>query len=198
MKILLASSNAHKLEEIRAILGSMGVEVVGLSESEQEIDEPVEDADTFAGNARIKALAYAVATGKRCMADDSGLVVDGLDGEPGIYSARYAGVGETREERDVANNNLLLKKLSERNCNESPARFVCSLCVADPDGTIVAETEGTFEGVITSSPQGTHGFGYDPLLYLPDVEMTSAQLSPEVKNARSHRSEAVRKMLDLL
>ena len=198
MKILLASSNAHKLEEIRAILGSMGVEVVGLSESEQEIDEPVEDADTFAGNARIKALAYAMATGKRCMADDSGLVVDGLDGEPGIYSARYAGVGETREERDVANNNLLLKKLSERNCNDSPARFVCSLCVADPDGTIVAETEGTFEGVITSSPRGTHGFGYDPLLYLPDVEMTSAQLSPEVKNARSHRSEAVRKMLDLL
>jgi XTP/dITP diphosphohydrolase len=132
------------------------------------------------------------------MADDSGLVVDALGGEPGIYSARYAGVGETRDERDAANNKLLLEKLSELNCDESPARFVCSLCVADPDGTIVAQTQGTFEGVITSTERGVNGFGYDPLLYLPDVEMTSAQLSPAAKNARSHRSEAVRKMLDLL
>ena len=198
MKILLATSNLHKLEEVRAILGSKGIEVVGLSESEQRIEEPVEDADTFAGNARIKALGYAKATGKRCMADDSGLVVDVLGGEPGIYSARYAGVGETREERDAANNALLLEKLSLTNSKEPPARFVCALCVADPDGTIVAETEGTFDGVITSSPRGINGFGYDPLLFLPDVGMTSAELSPEAKNARSHRGVAVEKMLTLI
>ena len=198
MQILLATSNVHKLEEVREILGSIGVDVVGLNEAERKIEEPVEDADTFAGNARLKAIGYAKATGKRCMADDSGLVVDALGGEPGIYSARYAGVGETRDERDGANNKLLLEKLSELNCDESPARFVCSLCVADPDGTIVAQTQGTFEGLITSTQRGVNGFGYDPLLYLPDVEMTSAQLSPAAKNARSHRSEAVRKMLDLL
>ena len=198
MKILLATSNLHKLEEVRAILGSKGIEVVGLSESEQRIEEPVEDADTFAGNARIKALGYAKATGKRCMADDSGLVVDVLGGEPGIYSARYAGVGETREERDAANNALLLEKLSLTNSKEPPAQFVCALCVADPDGTIVAETEGTFDGVITSSPRGINGFGYDPLLFLPDVGMTSAELSPEAKNARSHRGVAAKKMLMLI
>ena len=198
MKVLLATSNLHKLEEVRAILGSKGIEVVGLSEREQRIEEPVEDADTFAGNARIKALGYAKATGKRCMADDSGLVVDVLGGEPGIYSARYAGVGETREERDAANNALLLEKLSFINSKEPTARFVCALCVADPDGTIVAETEGTFGGVITSSPRGINGFGYDPLLFLPDVGMTSAELTPEAKNARSHRGVAVKKMLTLI
>jgi XTP/dITP diphosphohydrolase len=132
------------------------------------------------------------------MADDSGLVVDVLGGEPGIYSARYAGVGETREERDAANNALLLEKLSLTNSKEPPARFVCALCVADPDGTIVAETEGTFDGVITSSPRGINGFGYDPLLFLPDVGMTSAELTPEAKNARSHRGVAAKKMLMLI
>ena len=167
MQILLATSNVHKLEEMQEILGSIGVVVVGLNETERKIEEPVEDADTFAGNARLKALGYAKATGKRCMADDSGLVVDVLGGEPGIYSARYAGVGETRDERDAANNKLLLEKLSELNCDESPARFVCSLCVADPDGTIVAQTQGTFEGVITSTERGVNGFGYDPASLSP-------------------------------
>ncbi len=127
MKILLATSNLHKLEEVRAILGSKGIEVVGLSEIEQRIEEPVEDADTFAGNARIKALEYAKATGKRCMADDSGLVVGVLGGEPGIYSARYAGVGETREERDAAHNALILENLSLINSQDPTARFVCAM-----------------------------------------------------------------------
>ena len=198
MKILLATSNPHKLEEVQAILQPKGIEVVGLSETERATEEPVEDANSFAGNARLKAIGYAMSTGKRCMADDSGLVVDALRGEPGIFSARYAGVGETREERDKANNELLLEKLRAMHCDESPARFVCSLCIADPDGTVVAETEGMFEGVITSTPSGANGFGYDPLLYLPDIGMTSAELATEIKNARSHRGEAVRKMAILL
>ena len=93
---------------------------------------------------------------------------------------------------------LIAEKLSLTNSKEPPARFVCALCVADPDGTIVAETEGTFDGVITSSPKGINGFGYDPLLFLPDVGMTSAELSPEAKNARSHRGVAAKKMLTLI
>jgi XTP/dITP diphosphohydrolase len=198
MNILLATSNSHKLEEVQAILGLQGIQVVGLNETERLLDEPVEDADTFAGNAKIKAVGYAKCTGKRCMADDSGLVVDALSGEPGIYSARYAGVGTTRKERDAANNMLLLENLSKTLEKESAARFICALCVADPDGTIVAESEGAFEGVITTTPRGVNGFGYDPLLFLPDVGMTSAELSEEAKNARSHRSVALRKILPLL
>jgi len=198
MNILLATSNRHKLEEVQAILCSRGVQVFGLNEHERLIDEPVEDADTFAGNARLKAVEYAKATNKRGMADDSGLVVDVLNGEPGIYSARYAGVGATREERDLANNKLLLENLLKTREKESAARFICALCIADPDGTIVAESEGAFEGVITTTPRGVNGFGYDPLLFLPDVGMTSAELSTKAKNARSHRSVALRKILPLL
>ncbi len=198
MNILLATSNSHKLEEVQAILGSQGIQVFGLNETERLIDEPVEDADTFAGNAKLKSVGYAKATGKRCMADDSGLVVDALGGEPGIYSARYAGIGDSRKERDAANNELLLKNLSKIGVVESSARFVCALCIADPDGTIVAESEGTFEGVITTMPRGVNGFGYDPLLYLQDVGLTSAELSEEAKNVRSHRSVALRKILPLI
>jgi XTP/dITP diphosphohydrolase len=121
-----------------------------------------------------------------------------LNGEPGIYSARYAGVGATREERDLANNKLLLENLLKTREKESAARFICALCIADPDGTIVAESEGAFEGVITTTPRGVNGFGYDPLLFLPDVGMTSAELSTKAKNARSHRSVALRKILPLL
>jgi XTP/dITP diphosphohydrolase len=198
MKILFATSNSHKLDEVRAILGEGGIEVVGLCGAQLQIEEPVEDAKTFAGNARIKAKAYAKATGTMCMADDSGLVVDALDGEPGVYSARYAGIGNTREERDAANNKLLLEKLKGIDASFPAARFVCSLCVSDPNGDIVAEAEGTFDGVITSEPRGSNGFGYDPLLYLPDVELTSAELSTKAKNARSHRHAALQKIIPMI
>ena len=198
LTILLATSNTHKLEEVQAILGAHGIEVIGLNEQERLIEEPIENADTFSGNARLKAVGYAQKTGKRCMADDSGLVVDVLGGEPGIYSARYAGIGKTREERDAANNKLLLENILKTKNNSSTAKFICALCIADPDGTIVAESEGAFEGVITTTPRGVHGFGYDPLFYLPDVGMTSAELSTKDKNARSHRSVALKKILRLI
>ena len=195
LQILLATSNVHKLQEVREILEPMGFHVDGLETLRKSIEEPVEDADTFAGNARLKALAYAKATGKRCMADDSGLSVDVLGGKPGVYSARFAGVGTTREERDSANNALLLSKLQHTSESERSARFVCAMCVADPDGTVVGESEGTFEGVITLEPRGTNGFGYDPLLYVQDAQKTSAEMTSDEKNARSHRGEAVRNII---
>ncbi|MCH2153979.1 MAG: hypothetical protein MK089_11630, partial [Phycisphaerales bacterium] len=154
--------------------------------------EPVEDADTFAGNARIKARAYAKATGERCLADDSGLEVDALNGEPGVHSARYAGAQGDRAARDAANNAKLLEAIARVPDADRAARFVCAMCLADPDGTIVAETRGTFEGLITTDYRGTNGFGYDPLLFIPDQQCTSAELSPDMKNARSHRGQAVR------
>jgi len=197
-RILLATSNTHKLEEVRAVLAPLGFTVVGLDVLPDEFQEPIEDADTFAGNSRIKAVEYARMTGVRCLADDSGLVVDALDGAPGVYSARYAGTGSTRSERDEANNAKLLAAIASVPPERRSARFVCAMCLADPDGTICAETEGVFEGVITTRPAGANGFGYDPLLYLPDMGCTSAQLTPESKNARSHRGAATRAMADCI
>ena len=198
MKLLLATSNEHKLQEVGEIVEPLGIQVVGLASLQGTFEEPIEDADTFEGNARLKAVGYAKATGMRCMADDSGLAVDALGGAPGVYSARYSGVGTTREERDQANNTLLLTNLADTPTEKRAARFVCAICVADPDGTIVCETKGTFEGVITNEPKGTNGFGYDPLLYVPDAQKTSAEMTPEEKNARSHRGEAVRKCVTYL
>lgn len=196
--ILLATSNPHKLEEVRAVLDPMGVRIIGLDEIPGQFPEPVEDADTFEGNARLKAVAYAAATKMQCLADDSGLVVDALDGAPGVYSARYAGIGGTRQERDEANNAKLLNALVDVPEDQRTARFVCVMCLAAPDGTILAETTGTFEGLIAMESAGTNGFGYDPLLFLPDVGCTSAELSPEDKNARSHRGDATRQMASRL
>ena len=195
MNLLFATSNQHKLDEAREILGPLGIEVVGLDSLSNTFEEPVENADTFEGNARLKAIGYAQATGKRCMADDSGLVVDALNGEPGVRSARFAGVGNTRLERDAANNALLLERLQTVPRDKRSARFVCAICVADPDGTIVGESKGTFEGIIGSEPVGTNGFGYDPLLFVSGVNKSSAQMTSEEKNSKSHRGEAVRKII---
>ena len=197
-RILLATSNPHKLEEVRTVLAPLGFTVIGLEDLPGAFEEPVEDADTFAGNSRIKAVEYARMTGVRCLADDSGLVVDGLDGAPGVHSARYAGVGSNRSERDEANNAKLLDAIASVPPERRTARFVCAMCLADPDGSVLAETEGRFEGVITMTPAGSNGFGYDPLLYLPDLGCTSAQLTPESKNARSHRGAATRAMVDCI
>ncbi len=197
MRLRFATSNPHKLREARAILEPAGITVEGL-DSVPPVPEPVEDADTFEGNARLKAVGYARALGERCLAEDSGLAVDALGGAPGVLSARYAGAVGTRDERDRANNDQLLAALRDVPLAERAARFVCAVCVADPDGSIVAEARGTYEGVVTDTPRGTGGFGYDPLLYLPDVGLTSAELTAEAKNARSHRSAALRALVPLL
>jgi XTP/dITP diphosphohydrolase len=193
-RILLATSNSHKLEEVRAVLEPMGFDVIGLDDVPGSHPEPVEDADTFEGNSRLKAIGYARSTSMQCLADDSGLEVDALDGAPGVHSARYAGTGDDRPQRDDANNAKLLAALEAVLDDRRAARFVCCMCLADPGGSIMAETRGTFEGLIAREPRGDNGFGYDPLLFLPDVGCTSAELSPDEKNARSHRGAATRLM----
>ncbi|MCH8345291.1 MAG: RdgB/HAM1 family non-canonical purine NTP pyrophosphatase [Planctomycetes bacterium] len=196
MELLLATSNPHKMNEIAAVMGPRGVHIIGLDTLHERPPEPVEGGNTFAENARIKAVHYAKATGRLCLADDSGLEVDALGGEPGVHSARYAGASGTRAERDAANNANLLAQLRGVPTGRRTARFVCALCLADKNGTVIAETRGAFDGVIADAPRGSNGFGYDPLLYLPDVACTSAQLTPQQKNARSHRGEAARKMAE--
>ena len=188
-KITIATSNPHKVDEISATLGLLGITCVALGRT--DIPEPEEDGATFEENARIKAVAYARALGETVLADDSGLEVDALGGAPGVHSARYAGIGATREERDRANNAKLLAALESVPDALRTARFVCVLSIARADGTIVAESRGTFEGVIGRAPRGTNGFGYDPLLILEDGR-TSAELSSAEKNARSHRGNALR------
>ena len=194
MQLLFATSNPHKVEEVAAILGPMGIDVVGLGAMESKIPEPVEDGATFQANARIKAVYYAKALGRMCLADDSGLEVDALGSAPGVHSARYAGVDGQRAQRDGANNEKLLAELQGVPAEQRTARFVCAMCLVDDGGSILAETRGTFQGIITTQPRGENGFGYDPLLYLPDVGCTSAELSPQQKNARSHRGVASREM----
>ena len=209
-ELLVATTNPHKLGEIAAILAPLGVRVVGLADvpiprgtgvspvrdhapvrSAADLPEPIEDADTFATNAAIKARHYAARTGRVCLADDSGLEVDALGGAPGVRSARYAGVGADRVARDRANNDKLIHMLEDVPDHERTARFVCAMCLAAPSGEILATSRGELAGVITDQPRGAHGFGYDPLLELPDGR-TGAELSPDEKNARSHRAAAAR------
>jgi XTP/dITP diphosphohydrolase len=224
-RVLFASTNPHKVDEVRAILGEHGIEVVGLEDvrvvtgrvgpppaslrsapsplrgegggSAADLPEPEEDADTFEGNAAIKAVYYARATGMVCLADDSGLMVDALGGAPGVRSARYAGIGSTRAERDAANNAKLLRELAGVPDAHRTARFVCAMVMASPEGEILATTRGTFEGRIGLAPKGSNGFGYDPLLVIDDGR-TSAELTEAEKNARSHRGEAARAMVGYL
>jgi XTP/dITP diphosphohydrolase len=196
MQLLFATSNPHKIDEVRAILAPLRIDVIGLNALPQLPPEPLENGATFQANASIKAVAYANATDRICLADDSGLEVDVLGGRPGVHSARYAGVGATRAERDAANNAKLLQELAGVPRERRTARFVCAMCLVDPHGKVLAETRGTFEGVIADAPRGSNGFGYDPLLYLPDRGCTSAELSPADKNSRSHRGAAARRMAD--
>lgn len=197
-QILFATTNPHKLVEVRAALGPLGFEVRSLDSIDSAPEEPEENEVTFQGNARLKGRYYAEKTGLECLAEDSGLEVDALSGAPGVYSARYSGEAGTRAGRDRANNEKLLRELAGVPPAERTARFVCAMCVAAPDGRIVAEATGTYDGLIAPAPRGENGFGYDPLLYLPDLGRTSAELSPEEKNARSHRGRAARALAVLL
>jgi XTP/dITP diphosphohydrolase len=198
-EILIATTNPHKVDEFRSELEPLGVRVLGLADvpGGDALPEPDEDADTFEGNAALKAIGYAKRLGRAVLADDSGLVVDALGGQPGVRSARFAGIGHDRATRDAANNALLLQRLASVPPEERSARFVCAVCVAGADGRVLATARGTFEGVIADAPRGANGFGYDPLLELPDGR-TAAQLSPAEKNARSHRGQAARAIAEAL
>jgi XTP/dITP diphosphohydrolase len=201
MKLLLATTNPHKLDEIRSIMDHPEVVWHTLDDLETPVAEPVEDQDTFAGNARLKARHYAEATGMLTLADDSGLSVDVLDGAPGVKSARYAGVEGPRARVDLANNRKLLNAM--RGKVKRDARFVCAMCVWDPvAGEPWAEAEGEVRGRLlalaeldAATPErgiGRNGFGYDPLFMLDSMGMTTAELSPDEKNRISHRGNAAR------
>jgi len=195
-KILVATTNPGKIAELRAMLG-FDVEWAGLSDF-QDISEIKEDGETFAENARKKALGYARRTGLWTLADDSGLVIDVLGGEPGVKSARFS--GEKDKDRtllDHKNMAKVLKLLAGMPREKRTARFVCCLCLASSE-EILAETEGKLEGVIAEEEAGENGFGYDPIFFVPHLNKTVAQISSEEKNAISHRGNAIRKLKPLL
>jgi XTP/dITP diphosphohydrolase len=192
MRLVFATTNPHKLREMTDILEPLGIELDGLAALGRAVPEPVETEATLAGNACLKAASYARALGRSCLADDSGLEVDALGGAPGVHSARYAGIGSTREERDRANREKLLRELEQSAHASRRARLVCALCLADAKGHILFETRGTLDAVITREPRGENGFGYDSLLFLPEVGKTLAELSAAELNARSHRGSAAR------
>ena len=192
-KVVIATNNAHKLEEISRMLEPLGWEFVSLGAC-GEFPEPVEDADTFEGNARIKACAARENTGLAALADDSGLVVDALDGAPGVFSSRFAGEDAT----DADNNAKLLELLRDVPDEARTARFVCTLVFVDEDGAETVAT-GTCEGKIGYEERGSNGFGYDPLFISDDFDgLTTAEVAPEQKDAISHRGKALRKMAELL
>jgi len=183
--IVLATRNKGKIAELSAMLADFGLTVLGLSDF-PDIGEIEETGTTFAENARIKAEAVCAATGLVAVADDSGLCVDALSGAPGVYSARYAGERAT----DADNNAKLLAALADVPEKERAARFVCAICAAAPDGSLL-ETSGAWEGRIAFELSGENGFGYDPLFFDETAGTTSANLSPAQKNARSHRGKAL-------
>jgi XTP/dITP diphosphohydrolase len=199
LPFLVASRNPGKVREIRQILGGLGVEWAGLDEVSPP-PEPEENGATFADNARRKALHYARALGRWCLADDSGLEVDALGGAPGVRSARYAEErlvpGADKAARDAANNGKLLAALAGVPDDRRTARFVCHVAMADEKG-VLAEAEGAVEGRIGRAPRGDSGFGYDPLFLLADGR-TMAELDAEAKNRISHRGRALRRLAETL
>ena len=187
MKLVVAKTNLGKLREIRSILAGAPVELVGL-EAFPQIPEPEETGRTFAENARLKALYYANATGLPSVADDSGLEIAELGNAPGVHSARWYGTDYNVKFATI------YERLQERGVATSAARFVCHVALAEP-GRIVHETTGTIEGLIAPTPKGTNGFGYDPILVVEGDRRHSAELTPEEKNAISHRGKAFRAMV---
>lgn len=190
MKLILATNNTHKIEEIRAILGNSFDEILSLGEAGIE-HETVEDGSTFEENALKKAREITQISGCCALADDSGLCVDALGGAPGIYSARYAGFHGD----DKLNRVKLLEALD--GVTDRGAHFACAVALTRPDGSFLT-AEGRMYGQIAHEEKGTNGFGYDCIFYLPERGCTNAQLSPQEKNAISHRSRALHKLLEKL
>jgi len=188
-RMILASGNAHKLEEIQAILKDFDIDLVSMADVGLKGYEIIEDGDTFEANAMIKAKAVMNKLGVDAIADDSGLMVDYLDGAPGIYSARYSGENATAE-----SNNLKLKEaLKDVPDSKRTARFVSVISVAFADGRELT-VRGECEGIIGYAEKGNQGFGYDPLFIVPDKNLTFAELTSEEKNAISHRANALEKL----
>jgi len=188
IEIIAATRNQGKLAEIRQALADLDVRIKGLDEfpDAPEVDE---DGQTFLENAIKKARAISEFTGKHALADDSGLVVDALEGAPGVKSARFAGEGAT----DEMNNDKLIKELKKVPDAPRTARFVCVIVLASPDGNEVT-TQGSCEGMILDRPRGHKGFGYDPLFYHPALDATFSEITREEKLKVSHRGQALREL----
>ncbi len=185
MKLVVATGNPGKLKEMQAYLADLNWELT-LKPPELDIEET---GDTFAANACLKASQVALATGNWAIADDSGLEVDALGGAPGVYSARYGN-------SDGGRINRLLQELGDK--SDRQAQFVCAVAIARPDGEIVLQSEGVCRGEILHSPRGDGGFGYDPVFFVPEKQLTFAQMTPEQKHAISHRGKAFEALLPQL
>ena len=191
-KIVFATTNAGKIKEIKEILADFDVEVVSINEMNITTDVE-ENGTTFEENSLIKARAISKLTGLPALADDSGLEVDYLNGEPGIYSARYLG----RDTDYDYKNNYIIEKLKDAKDEERSARFVCVISLVLPDGREFVK-KGVMEGKIGYEIKGENGFGYDPIFYLPQYGKTSAEISAEEKNKISHRGKALREMKEVI
>lgn len=190
--MIFATGNQGKMKEIRAILGDIGEEIISMKEAGIDIDI-VENGSTFEENAIIKAKAIMEITGQLVLADDSGLEVDALNKEPGIYSARYLGEDTSY---DIKNRDII-RRLEGVEGDDRSARFVCVIAAAFPNGEIVT-TRGTIEGLITKEQLGENGFGFDPIVYVPEYGMTTGQMDPDLKNSISHRGKALTAMKKIL
>jgi XTP/dITP diphosphohydrolase len=186
-RLLVATHNAGKVKEYAQLLSSQDIEWLSLADL-QVTSEVEETGATFMDNACLKAAAYAREAGILTLADDSGLIVDALDGAPGVRPARYGGEGLNSRERYT----LLLKNLSDLPLEERTARFRCAIALAAADGRILATSTGEVEGLIALEPRGEGGFGYDPVFYMPQEGRTMAQLPAAAKHAVSHRGRALR------
>lgn len=190
-KIVIATKNKGKVRELQEAFKDLPVELISLGELEGSFPDAVEDGTTFKENALKKAMHYQNLTKMACMADDSGLEVEALNGAPGVYSARFAGENAT----DADNNKKLLAELAKQDLDKSYAAYKCTLCYVDMDGTMLL-AEGSCSGEIRNVPKGNNGFGYDPYFYSGDKTM--AEMTLEEKQAISHRGEAIRKLGELL
>ena len=192
-QILFATGNEHKMVEIRMILSDIGIPVVSMKEAGIDVDVE-ENGTTFEENAMIKARQIATLVENTIvLADDSGLEIDYLNKEPGIYSARYAGVDTSYEVK----NQMLLDRLEGVPDEKRTARFVCAIAAVFPDGSD-SVVRGTIEGIIGHESRGENGFGYDPIFFLPDLGMSTAELETEAKNELSHRGNALKEMKKIL
>lgn len=191
-RMIFATSNEGKVREVRGMLKEYGTDVITMKEAgiDADIDE---NGTTFVENAVIKAKTVMELSGQPAIADDSGLEVDYLGGMPGIYSARYLGHDTSY---DIKNAHII-DELSGVPDEKRTARYVCAMAAAFPDGEIIT-CEETLEGIIAREPAGENGFGYDPIVYVPEFGMTTGQMTPEFKNSISHRGKALKKMRELL
>ncbi|MCR5705134.1 MAG: XTP/dITP diphosphatase [Eubacterium sp.] len=191
-KIIFATTNKDKVREVQMMMEGTDVELLTMEEAGIHADI-VEDGTTFEENAIIKAKTVMEISGEIALADDSGLEVDYLDGAPGIYSARFLGEDTSYDVK----NQYIIDKLKDAKGKERSARFVCAMAAAFPDGSVEV-CRGTIEGLIGYEQKGTNGFGYDPIVYVPEYEMTTGEMTPQLKNSISHRGQALEQMKEIL